>query len=623
MSTDLKGPSGARPADRLRQYFRVDLFRFVRPYLWPHRVSMLVVTLMVAAQSGLVLFDPWPMKIIIDNGLSGRPFSAWMLGYFPFLAQASGRAVVVYAILAGLALMLLGQILEVTQSYLKMRTNRTMGLTFKSRMFSHLQRLSFKYHDRTSVGDTMYRLSNDTKWISPLVWGNFRNIVTASATLVTMLWILFRLDWQIALLSLAAAPVYYPTIAWSSRYFKKQYKRQRQMESDCDTIVQEVFSCLRVVKAFGQEAREQKRFEDQSWKAQRAEWRLELQQTLLETGLGWITRINARVILVLGAFHVIDGRLTIGELTVILSYISGVHGPLEQLGAAMSKMQTTLVSAERAMDVLETPIDVQERPGAVALGRVEGAVAFEDVDFAYTKDEPVLRRTSFTAQPGQVIAVVGPTGAGKTTLASLIVRFYDPTSGRVTLDGHDLRDLTLQTLRANIALVLQEPMLFTGRVRDNIAYARPDASPDEIEAAARAANAHDFIAALPGGYDTDVGERGLRLSGGERQRISIARAFLTNAPVLILDEPTSSVDSRTEGVILDALDRLVVGRTTFVIAHRLSTVRHSDQILVLDKGRIVERGTHDQLLAHDGLYAQLYTIQTSGLRRRRRSGVAI
>jgi ABC-type multidrug transport system fused ATPase/permease subunit len=302
-------------------------------------------------------------------------------------------------------------------------------------------------------------------------------------------------------------------------------------------------------------------------------------------------------------------------MLVILAYVSDIHGPIEEIGTTLADVQHSYASAERALQVMDTVREVRDRPEAKALERVAGAVGFQDVCFAYDPAHPVLHRVNFSAEPGEVVAIVGPTGAGKTTLASLLIRFYDPASGRVTLDGHDLRDLAVQTLRQNIALVLQEPILFSGTILDNIAYGRPGAAVEEVVAAARAANAHDFIMALPNGYASEVGERGVRLSGGERQRLCVARAFLMDAPVLILDEPTSSIDSRTELVIIEALDRLMVGRTTFIIAHRLSTVRRADQILVLDEGRVKEQGTHAELLNRGGLYAELYRIQAGGLRR--------
>lgn len=601
----------------LRRYFRSGLYRRVLPYVRPHKVPMAIVMAIVTVQRAFALLDPWPMKIIIDNGMNRQPLPAWLTGHVRFLASASGYAIVVYAILGGILLKVFGDALGLWRDWLKARVNRSMSLTFKSEMFHHLQQLSFKYHDQTSVGDSIYRLHNDTGWINPLVWGHSRYLFTSSLSLIATLWIVFRLDWQIALLSLAAAPIYYPTVVWANKFFKERIKRQRRMESACETIAQEVLSCLRVVKAFGQEDRERKRFESQSWEALHSQRRLDIEQSMFWSAVSWITRINSQVILVLGAFHVLDGRLTLGELMVILAYVGGIHGPLEEIGHELGEIQSTIISAERSLEVLDTPIEIQDRPGARAIARVEGAVTFEDVCFAYNQDREVLHSIGFTARPGEVTAIVGPTGAGKTTLCNLLVRFYDPTSGRVTLDGHDLRDLTVRTLRDNIALVLQEPILFTGTLRENISYGRLDATMDEVKAAARAANADEFISALPKGYDTQVGERGVRLSGGERQRIAVARAFLKDSPVLILDEPTSSVDSRTEAVILEALDRLMIGRTTFIIAHRLSTVRYSDRIVVMDKGRIVERGTHEELLAQKNLYSELYRIQTGGLRQRR------
>jgi ABC-type multidrug transport system fused ATPase/permease subunit len=375
---------------------------------------------------------------------------------------------------------------------------------------------------------------------------------------------------------------------------------------------------LRVVKAFGQEDREQRRLENQSWATLHRQWRLDIQQSLFWECMSWVTRLSRNLIMLMAAFRVLSGQLTLGEMLVILAYVSEIHGPIEEIGGTFAGVQNSLASAERALDVLDTVPEVRDRPGAKVLARLDGAVDFKDVCFAYDPEHPILHRVSFSAEPGDVVAIVGPTGAGKTTLASLLIRFYDPASGRVALDGHDLRDLAVQTLRQNIALVLQEPILFSGPILDNIAYGRPGASVEEVVAAAKAANAHDFIMALPHGYASEVGERGVRLSGGERQRLCIARAFLMDAPVLILDEPTSSIDSRTELVIIEALNRLMVGRTTFIIAHRLSTIRRADQILVLDEGRVIERGTHAELMKRRGLYAELYRIQGDGLRRDKR-----
>jgi ATP-binding cassette subfamily B protein len=604
----------------LNSYFRVDIYRKLLHYVGPYKWPMAVVVVITILQSGLALLDPWPMKILVDSGLGDEHLPDWLKNIFPFLASESGHAIIIFAVLAGIVLHLLGNFFDIVVGFLKSKVNESLTLDFKADLFNHFQRLSFSYHDRTSVGDSMYRLNNDTGFISTLIWGNFRHLLTSVVTLVGMVWITVQLDWVLAVVALAAAPILYGASAFYGRYFKEKTKRVKEMESASETIIQEVLSCLRVVKAFGQEDREQRRFAQQSWTALRARLRLSLGQMLFSSGLGFVTKVDRSLILLLGGFHVLEGGLTVGELLVILAYIGQIHEPLEAIGETLTDMQLSLASAERTLEVLEIEPDVQDRPGAKALERVAGKIAVENVSFGYREGHKVLHNISFTAQSGEVVAIVGPTGAGKTTLANLLVRFYDPIAGKVTLDGHDLRDLTVKTLRKNIALVIQEPILFTGSIRDNIAYGRQNAKMKEIEEAAKSANAHDFISALPDGYDTKVGERGAGLSGGERQRVAIARAFLMNAPILILDEPTSSVDSRTELVILDALDRLMLGRTTFIIAHRLSTVRYADQILVIEKGRIVERGTHSDLIGKAGLYAQLYQLQHGALRRHRTAG---
>ena len=597
----------------LGRYFRASVYGRLVPYLRPYKLPVAVVLLILLAQVGVNLAEPWSMAFLVDNGLKGLPLPAWVRQAFPFL-PGNAAAIVVFAVLFGIVVYLVGVALQIAGDYLKSRVNDGIILAFQADLFNHLQRLSFTYHDQTTVGDSLYRLNNDTGFISTHLWGNFRHLLTSGLTLVAMFWIVLWKDWQLALLSLAIAPVLYGSVWFYGKYFRAKSKHVKHMESESQTVLQEVLSCLRVVKAFGQEDREQRRFEEKGWAALYARLRLSLEQSLFSSGVGFATKISRGVILLVGGLHVLNGRLTLGDLLVILAYVSQIQGPMEDIGQTLTDMQLSMASAERVLEVLDTEPEIRDRPGARALERVGGAFACADVGFAYIPGQPVLHHINLTVRPGEVVAIVGPTGAGKTTLANLIARFYDPQSGRVTLDGHDLRDLTVKTLRDNIALVIQEPILFSTSIRENIAYGRPSATMAEIEAAARAANAHDFITALAKGYDSQVGERGVRLSGGERQRIAVARAFLKDAPVLILDEPTSSIDSRTELVIIDALDRLMAGRTTFIIAHRLSTIRRADQILVIDNGRIVEVGTHAELLKQEGLYAQLYRIQSRGLR---------
>jgi ABC-type multidrug transport system fused ATPase/permease subunit len=372
------------------------------------------------------------------------------------------------------------------------------------------------------------------------------------------------------------------------------------------SIVQETFANLRVVKAFTREEQQQQRFVAQGQSTMQERIHLTMQQSMFSVTMGLITAAGTTLVLGMGAYHVLQGSLTVGGLLVVLAYLATIYGPLESISGTLTYLQTYFAKAERVFEVLDADPDVKDAPDAVALSKAQGRVTFEGVSFSYRPGVNVLHEVNFDVQPGEVIGIAGPTGAGKTTLVSLIPRFYDVTAGRVLVDGTDVRKIQLKSLREQISLVFQEPILFAGSIRENIGYGKLDVSFDRIVEAAQAANIHDFILSLPQQYESQVGERGVKLSGGERQRISIARAFLKNAPVLMLDEPTSSLDSNTEAAILEALGRLMEGRTTFIIAHRLSTIRRADRILVIQSGQIAEQGTHSELVNNGNLYASLH-----------------
>jgi ABC-type multidrug transport system fused ATPase/permease subunit len=383
----------------------------------------------------------------------------------------------------------------------------------------------------------------------------------------------------------------------------------RGMEGESLSIIHEAVSMIRVIVAFGREAYEHGRFRKQGEETVDARVNLTVRQTLFSLAVNTTTAAGTALVLGMGAYQVLQGSLTVGQLLVVMAYIASVYKPLEAISTTMGSLQEVFVSLRIGFDLLQTRPDIKDHPDAISVPRAHGQITFANVGFSYEGRAATLDNISFDAKPGSVVAIVGPTGAGKTTLISLLPRFYDCKFGQILLDGVDIQRIKLASLRQQISVVLQEPLLFSTTIADNIRYGRMEADLEEVTAAAKAANAHDFIMTLPSKYETRLGERGSTLSGGERQRIAVARAFLKDAPILILDEPTSSIDSKTEAVILDALDLLMVGRTTFMIAHRLSTIRRADMILVLDKGRLVEHGTHGQLIARNGLYRQLYELQ--------------
>jgi ATP-binding cassette, subfamily B, bacterial len=586
----------------------------VLPYLRPYS-KLAWLSGVVIVVSGLVgLLLPWSLQIVVDNVLGGQPVNSKLAALLGPLAATPGWLLLT-AVIGGLLIGLISNGLTVLGSYINTSLEQGMVLDIRSDLFQHAQRLSLAFHDQRRSGGLIFAINGQADAAARLVM-MFPPLAESLITLVGMLWIVFRIDPWLSLLSLTVMPLLYFSVGYYMTHIHSRLTRVRAMEGESLSIVHEAISMLRVIVAFGREDHEHRRFRDQGQSAVVERVKLTVQQTLFTLAVNTATAIGTALVLGFGAYRALQGSITVGELLVVLAYIASVYRPLEAISTTIGSMQEVFVTLKIAFDLLDTDPEIKDDPAARPLpGRAHGRVGFDHVSFSYTGRQDTLVDISFDARPGQVVGIVGPTGAGKSTLISLIPRFYTPSSGTILIDGRDIRSITLKSLREQISMVLQEPLLFSGSIADNIRYGRLDATMEEVVEAAKNANAHDFIERLPRKYDTTIGERGATLSGGERQRISVARAFLRDAPILILDEPTSAIDSRTEAVILDALDRLMAGRTTFMIAHRLSTLRHADQILVIDKGVLVERGTHDELMARGGMYRQLYELQNRHSRR--------
>jgi ATP-binding cassette subfamily B protein len=564
----------------------LTLYRRLLGQVRPYRAHLAGIFLLNLLSIPLVLLTPLPLKLAVDQVLGARPLPGFLQALLP--ATASGAAVL--ALAAGLTVLiaLLSQLQALASSLLSTYTSEKLVLAFRAQLFRHAQRLSLAYHDTRGTSESTYRIQYDAVSLPSVALESVIPLVTAAGTLAGMIYLTFRIDWQLALVALTVAPALF-LISWAYRpRLRSQSREVKKLESSALSVVQEVLAALRVVKAFGQEDREQQRLVSCFREGMRARLRLLLSEGGMGSLVGLTTAVGAAAVLFLGTRHVQAGVLTLGELLLVMVYLTQLYAPLKILSKKAASLQSHLASAERAFALLDEAPDVPERPGARPLTRAAGAVACHQVSFAYGANPPVLRDIAFAVGPGTRVGIAGMTGAGKTTLVNLLTRCYDPSEGHILLDGVDLRDYRLADLRGQFAVVLQEPVLFSTSIAENIAYARPDASVEEIVEAARAANAHDFIARLPEGYQTLVGERGLRLSGGERQRIALARAFLKDAPILILDEPTSSVDVRTESVIMEAMERLMHGRTTFLIAHRLDTLENCDLLVRIEGGRLVD-----------------------------------
>jgi ABC-type multidrug transport system fused ATPase/permease subunit len=584
---------------------------YLRPFWRLATVSVILIAVGAVAS----LAAPWPLQLLFDNVLEQRPL-AGPLGKVIAPLGLSRTGLLWLAVVGGVVVVLLQHGLSVLDNYVNTKIDLGMQLNFRADLFRHAMQMSLAYHDQRRAGMIIYIINSIADAASRLVMA-IPPLAQSALSLVGMVWILVAIDWQLALLSLTVVPFLYYSVNYYVKHIKQRLYQVRSMEGESLSIVHEAISMMKVIVAFGREDYEHRRYRNQSAACLDARVRLTVRQTLFSLAVETITALGTAVVLGVGAAKVLDGRITPGQLLVVMAYVALVYKPLETISTALGSLQDVLVNLRIAFELLDSKPDIQDQPGAVDIGRAEGRIEYQAVGFDYAGRVGTLTDISFRAEPGQVVAIVGPTGAGKSTLISLLPRYYEPQTGRILVDGRDIRTLTLACLRSQVSIVLQEPLLFSGTIADNVRYGRLDATDAEIVAAAEAANAHDFIVRLPKGYETELGERGAKLSGGERQRIAVARAFLKDAPILILDEPTSSIDSRTEAVILDALDRLLVGRTTFMIAHRLSTIRRADQILVLDHGRLVDKGTHNELIARGGLYKQLHDMQTRPRGRKR------
>ena len=562
------------------------LLREARSY-WPHIGAIFLLGLL---STPIALLTPLPLKIAVDSLSSAgdNAVPGFLATVLPDAATRSDRAVLVLAATMLVAVTLISQIQGLLSTLLRTYTGERLVLGFRTRLFRHVQRLSLAYHDAKGTSDTAYRIQYDAPSIQYIAIDGVTPFISSAITLAAMFYVIVRLDWQLALVALAVSPPLFLATRFNRRRLRNTSKESKKLESSALAVIQEVLGVLRVVKAFGQEDREEERFVRRSTESMRARLRLAWIEGGLGVAVALITAAGSAIVLYVGVRHVQTGVISLGELLLVMGYLTQFYEPLKTISRKTASLQSHLASAERAFALLDEHHDVPERADAMPVERARGDVAFRNVGFAYETERPILSAISFEVPAGTRVGIAGTTGAGKTTLISLLTRFYDPIEGAIVLDGIDLRDYRVADLRNQFAIVLQEPVLFSTTVAENIAYARPGASQEEIAAAAAAANAHDFISALPKGYDTVVGERGMRLSGGERQRIALARAFLKDAPILILDEPTSSVDVKTEAAIMASMERLMVGRTTFMIAHRLSTLDHCDVRLRIEGGRMVD-----------------------------------
>jgi ABC-type multidrug transport system fused ATPase/permease subunit len=588
---------------------RRGMMGLIRELLRPYRGSLAIILAAMIVQSAMTLAAPWPLKIILDNVILGRKLTPWMAawlrpelthGHRVHLAMMAAFAVVLIAILNAAA--------SYVANYFTESVGQWVANDLRMRTYHHLQYLSLRYYDTHQSGVLLSTITADVLTIQNFASSATLGIVVDLITILGMLVIMFFMNWDFTLIAVAVTPLMLLLASRFKKAVKKSTREVRKQQSNIVAVVQQDLESIRVVKAFGRQELEQEELQAVSHATVAAALKARQVKALLSPLVSIIVAFCIGFVLWRGSLLILAGWMTAGELTVFLSYLGSFFKPVKDLASMNNSIAQTAVAVERVRTILDADAILPEKPNALEQP-IRGEIAFDHVAFAYDESCPVLRDVSFTVKPGQMIGVVGPTGGGKSTIMSLIPRFYDPSGGKVLVDGIDVRDYRLQSLRNQIGYVLQETVLFRGTVRDNIAYGRVGATDEEIVEAAKLANADEFISRMPNGYQSLVGDRGDTLSGGQRQRIGIARAIIRNNPVLILDEPTAALDTESERLVIEALERLMKGRTVLTIAHRLSTIRDADKIIVLKGGVVAEQGSHDQLLALGGTYAELYSVQ--------------
>jgi subfamily B ATP-binding cassette protein MsbA len=557
------------------------------------------------------LLEPWPVKVVLDNVLRDKPSSGWLYRWIVWTVGEDPFAILKLAAIAALLIACVGAMASYAEKYLTVSVGQWVMHDLRTMLYAHIQRLSLTYHDKKQTGDLISRATTDIDAIQSFITSGLLGALINTLTLGGMIAVMFHINWRFTLIALSVAPPLFAVVFYYTRRIKKASREVRKKEGEIVSVLQESLSSIRVIRAFAREEFEQHRLEEQSLESVEIALRARGIKAKLAPQVEILVAIGTSLVLWYGGRLVLSRTLSAGSLVLFIWYIGKMYKPMQELSKMTDAYSKASVGYERIREILETDGEVKDLPGARLAPRLKGGIEFDNVSFYYEPGTAVLQDVSFKIEPGQTAALVGPTGAGKTTISALIPRFYDPAAGIVKVDGYDVRRLRQKSLRQQISFVLQDTLLFHGPIWYNIAYGKPEASRSEILRAAELANAHEFIEKLPQRYDTLVGERGVTLSGGQRQRIAIARAVIRNSPILILDEPSSGLDAASEKLVFEALDRLMKGKTSIVIAHRLSTIRRADVIFVVQNGAIVEHGRHEELMAAGGLYSRLYSLQFS------------